>query len=776
MNKNDFYKQLMSEYTFDAEKIRNNAKKGRFARQKISPLTIGITASVAAATVACGTLAITMLDNKNGISLVDTGSRTLSDLSAAERVKAAIEQQNKDKDNEEIKDVLITFTSPLAPAQVEDILSEYIEGNVPVKAVYLSDSNLIMGNEQVAAVFKGEQTIQAVAVQCAASVKSDLQSDISVLLVEDWSESDFTSSVPISPEDVDDIETIEITIPKDENNNITPDITPDTDKPVLDVPGIDTPVTEAPDQSPENGDAPTEDETVETDTTSESEENNSTDETVEVPEPDETTDVPPEESNTDPVEPSVPEVPAQPEQPIQPVAPTLPDGVVLPENPDKAIYEIEHLNADKAFFLNNNIFLVKTKTDISLYNYNGYIEKLISVIDCSNAEIHWIAEKGNRMLVSGVDENGTRNQLWYIDASEKTIIDLKAKDVVMDGEIISVGYNASSEMLAINIKEEDAHYIAVFSLTSSGKLDFVGIPFDTTAKTSLLGANGSTLYVAATDGALTQVYAVDVYTNASRILKTYNNNPVISANYAFTYGIISPSVNAVTGKIEIFDPAAEMFTTTDFFSEKLVFGASTNSFYANGKVYTISGNAIVPASGLNTTAPIDYDKSFSATYMATVKNGKVCIYDSPYSYENKNGNLNFTHITSSGATEFRAALNGAIAIANALDLGDCEESGITTQTMLIDSMSVYYSKNAVKHLMSICSINEYRYSPEYVSGKLTTICVNDTELVINSSDENSAKGIVYVKTGPFAGKTAYRGISVSFVREDGVWKLDTIIR
>ena len=90
MNKNDFYKQLMSEYAFDAEKIRNNAKKGRFAKQKISPIAIGLTAAVAAVTVTVGTVAVSMIDDRHGVDLVG-GNSTLSALSPAERIQHAIE-------------------------------------------------------------------------------------------------------------------------------------------------------------------------------------------------------------------------------------------------------------------------------------------------------------------------------------------------------------------------------------------------------------------------------------------------------------------------------------------------------------------------------------------------------------------------------------------------------------------------------------------------------------------------------------------------------------
>ena len=51
MNKNEFYKQLMSEYSFDADKIRENAKRGKNARQKLQPMYIGMTAAAAALVV-----------------------------------------------------------------------------------------------------------------------------------------------------------------------------------------------------------------------------------------------------------------------------------------------------------------------------------------------------------------------------------------------------------------------------------------------------------------------------------------------------------------------------------------------------------------------------------------------------------------------------------------------------------------------------------------------------------------------------------------------------
>ena len=94
MNKNEFYKQLMSEYSFDADKIRENAKRGKNARQKLQPMYIGMTAAAAALVVTVGTLAAVNLTKDNGVSLTDSG---LATLSANDRVIHAIEQLEKER-------------------------------------------------------------------------------------------------------------------------------------------------------------------------------------------------------------------------------------------------------------------------------------------------------------------------------------------------------------------------------------------------------------------------------------------------------------------------------------------------------------------------------------------------------------------------------------------------------------------------------------------------------------------------------------------------------
>lgn len=782
MNKNDFYKQIMSEYTFDADKIRENAKKGRFARQKISPLTIGITATVAAATVVCGTMAMTMMGGRNGVSLIDN-NKPLAELSTADRVRAAIEQQNKAQNNDEMTDVLVTFITPMSPAAAEDILSSYTDKNVPVKTVYLEDGSKITGSEQIAAVFKGSNNIYAMAVQCAGSVMSQLQSDPSVYLVELVSEAELDTIVPIQPEDAETVEVNEIVTPP-VVEPVTPSVPviPETYDVQTDETVNETVQTES---SETEGSSNTVDTSESAETAESIEPSESSEPTDESVQPDDVTTEPetsqPIQNETaesvTPAEPIGPTVPENPVTPVVPevVIPTLPQGVTLPENPDRFVYDTVNYDIDSAFFVTNNVFYASNDREFVLYSFNGYMERTELLIECSEPRIHWIAENGGYLLVSANGENGNRNKLWLVDAYNLTATDLHAEDSVMDGTLVGVGYNAEYRTLVMNIKENGSHYICAYSLDTNGGCEYISIPFDSSAKTTIMTCTDKKVYLSVADGALTQIYAVDINSGEAKLLRTYDNNPKISKNLAFTHAIIAPSDSALTGNTEIFDPSTETFISTGYFNEKISFGASRHSFSVGDSYYTLTSGGISSAGGINTIAPIDYKKSFSSSYTASAVNGYVRITESSYTNDNKTALLTFGHITPNADGKYRNELNGAIGMNNALALVKCREAGITTKPLLLDSLSVYYSEKAIAQLKNQCNISDFG-ALNYTKGGLKAIRADETVLVISSERDSSASGMLYIKAGSFGGKTAYRSVNVNFVKENGAWKLDSILK
>ncbi len=759
MNKHDFYKELMSEYSFDAEKIRTNAKKGKYAKQKISPMAIGLTAAVAACTVACGTLAFSMLGSKSGVELVDTGSQSLSALSSSERVRYAIEQQNKEQNSEAIHDVLVTFAQPLRSEQAKSIIAEYTDVNIPVKAVYLADGSKVSGSEQVADIFSGEYSISALCIQCAGSAMSQLQNAPEIFLVELMSEADLDTAVPMDPEAV---ETVEAVIPDFDPDDIydIPEQSTSSDNAVIVIP------------NEEENTVPDDIESVETDeSTDASESTEATDtetiESTESAEADET------------VEPAgsaeAPDTTVEADEPDAPPVNTdaLPDGVILPVDPESYVYEVKDIKAQSAYFVTDDILFAITEDTFALYGFYTGSEMPILTVECSGAVVHWIDDDGGRLIVSGIGENGMRNKLWLVDAYSKSAFDLKAEDSVMEGTLAGVGYNEDAEILILNVKQQGEYYIAAYTLSGT-KAEYINEPFHTDAKVSLLGYHGSTVYLAATDASLTQIYAVDVCTSELRIINTYDNRPEISKNYAFTHGLITPSDTAVTGKIEIFDPATESFIVTDYFDEAVVFGASKHSFYTEDGIYTIANGMIQRATDISELAKIDWKKSLSERYAAVATDEGIKITESVYSDKNMTSVLAWGKVESQCAAEFSAAVNGAIGVNNMLALSQCKDAGVKTPETLQKTLAVYYTENAAAQLRELCNISSAGLLT-YNNGGLDEIRAGKTALVINSNDGASAEGKLYIRIGTLCGTTAYRVVDVKFQYENGSWKLDTII-
>lgn len=765
MDKHEFYKQLMSEYSFDTEKIRTNAKKGKYARQKISPMAIGFTAAVAACTVVCGTLAFSMFGSRGGVDLVDTGAQSLSALSSSERVRYAIEQQNKEQNSEVVHDVLVTFVSPLPSAQAKSVIVDYTDVSIPVKAVYLADGGKISSAEQIEAVFSGDYDISALCIQCAGSVMSQLQAAPEIFLVELMSQTDIDTATPMTPDAMQEVDTVIPDISQSDIDDIPQQTTTGSVTIVIpddeDIIGTDT----IPDADGDN----------DTDGDTSVPEDSDTGDNAETSEPDggdtsEPDDFPQEDSQpTEPTEPLEPTIPS--EQPAE--VDTLPEGVTLPTSPEPYSHEVELIGVQNSFFLTEDIFYASTEYEIGLYTFSGTSAVRVFSMECVSPVVHWIDDNGGRLIVSSIGENGMRNKLWLVDAYSKAAFDLKAEDTVMDGTLAGVGYNEESEVLILNVKQYGEYYVAALSLSST-EAEYINVPFETKAKVSLMGYHGGNVYLAVSDGSLTQIYAVDVYTDKSRIIRTYDNSPKISKNYAFTYALILPSDTAVTGRIEIFDPVSESFIVTDYFDETLVFGASKTAFYTPSGVYAISNGAIEPTNDIAELAKIDYAKSFSGSYCAAVVDGKIRITQSVYSTANMTALLEWGSVESDCSKELWSAFEGAIGVNNALAEHLCAQSGVTDNAMLTDVISLYYTESAAQKLCALCGVsNSVRLN--YTDGGLSKLRADRTKLVITSDDGSTAVGKAYVRIGSVCGTVAYRVIDVRFTSENGSWKLDTII-
>ena len=761
MNKKDFYKQLMSEYSFDADEIKKNAKKGRTAGHRISPMHIGMTAAAAVVTVAAGTVIFSLAGRNDGVSLV--AGDTLAALSDTQRLEKAMEEMRRNEGSSELKDVLITFTEPLDPAQVQSILTSHAEGSVNVKMLYFADGTRAVGEEQVRSGFAGTNKISGAVINCAGSLMASLYSDSNIFAVEAITDSDDISAVSPINVNTESTEPVYTDIPDNDNITAPSEDSPETAEDTMDGEEIDT------------GEGSTDgtSESFDTDETCETESLVGED-TFETTSPDETYD------NTGSSEAERPDntTPADPDNnggtsADVPVisSETLPSGVTLPAAADKFSFDT-YVDADNAFFVSDELFYVKTDSSIAFYRFNGSEPVLVDEEECAEAKICYLSENGSRMLISGV-EDGKRRKLFLADASSESIYDLAAEDIVMDGTLSGIGFNDITNMLYLNVKENGVYYVTAAELVGDS-LDFISICFESDTKTTLLASDGNNVYLAAADGTLTRVYRVSYDGSAKTAVASLEGSPKISNNLAFTHAAITPADSSSAGVTEIFDPVTESFIRLDSPASSLTFGASRHSFSADGSIYTISGGKINSSAGISVLSAIEYRRSFSSLYTATVAYGCVKITPAAYTSEVMNSRITFGDLTDSAPADIRAALNGAIGVNNVLAQDKAAEAGITTQSQLIRCISVYYSDSAEAAIRKKCDISEYG-ALSFMNGGLSGISVSDTALVISSKTDSAASGTLYIKAGTFGGKTAYFPRSVDFVKENGSWKLNTVL-
>lgn len=745
MNKKDFYRELMSEYSFDAEKIKQNAKKGRFARQRISPVSIALTAAVAACTVAVGTLAMSIINSREGGVVLDTSGNTLSGLTAAERLQQALAAQDKDKESSETINVLVTFTSYMTPQEAQSvIMSSLNESTVPVKAVFLADESRITDKAAIEELFGGSaQNIRAVAISCKASFMGVLQQRAEVALAEPVSEEELATASIVDKDAINDIiDTIEPAPPISEPDSSDP--TPGGVMP--DIPDEPTQTTETTESS---------------NSTSETGEGTSEPATPEISEAPAVTE--PESSEPADV---VPDVTAPSED-------LLPEGVRLPMTVDKVLLESDDIGAENAFFISDKTVFVKSAEKIALYSFDGWKLTLEAQADAVDAKVGWAAEKGGRLIVSSLCDDSRRTKLWYIDADGYLIRDMSAEDMVMDGAITGVGYNESSRLLAVSVKENGTYYVCAARVDNSGSYDYIGTPFESKSKITLMCSGGNTIYLAVTSGSLTQVMAVDAVAETTDNIKNYDNNPKISKNLAFTQSVIAPSDSAVIGFTEILEGATGKFAVTDFFDTAISFGASRNCFVADGQCYTVSDGKVAAAGGIAVLAPIEYKKSFSALYaVSSVNEGRIKISESIYTAQNKSGLLTFTAITENCSDKLKTAMLNAIGVNNALAQKACERAGLDTADKLEQAVNAAYSQSAAAKLRAKCSIASTVLN--YTNGGLKAISADSVVLVISSQSDTKASGTLYIAAGSFGGRAAYSSVNVNFVYENG-WKLDMVL-
>lgn len=744
MNKRDFYKELMSEYMFDKDKICANAKKGKLAGRSPLPIYIGMTAAVAAAVVIVGSVVFTSFGRNNGVQI--SPEKPLAALSEKERLDRAIAEIQRNKDSTEHIDVFITFRTKLSPKSAQVLLSQYSDGTVPVKMLYMADGSRAMGTNEIGSIFKSNSgEILAAVINCAGYKVAQINSNELVLLAEPVSEDDNIADI----------------------NPVSTDVTPpEIDPPVVDPPVVDPPKT---DNSQPGGD------------------NSGSSNTHQPPDIDDPPDEPSSGTSEDPnsgsdpsdpdgsgssgtstSEPSAtgdpatsgdtPGTPVTPEPPPVKV-PGIPEDVKLPYNTESASFITDDLGAQKAYFLSGNVFYVKSENAVSLYKWDGAKETLAVSQPITDAKVVWVSENGLRMMVSGT-ENGVRKKLFIVDAKNCTINDMNIENMVGEGYVVDAAYNESLDVFALNVFDVDSRYIYTAKLSGYQPSNEQIIAYGS-EHLSLLAAYNGVVYYSDTVGKSTVVYKFEDGENLE--VKALDNLYVSTLNSAFTHALLVSS-----NGFYIFDPATESLLLMS--SDKASFGASAHSFSDGKSYFTVSAGAIVPESGISAIAKIDFTRSFSSKWAALVSNGSVRIIPSVYTERVKTDGITFVQPEEKASAEQRAAVNSAIGVINALASGSCKDCGLGTSEKLISVIDACFSANESRYIKALCEVSQSG-ELKYTNGGFTSVNVSDTVLVMDG-DHN---GTLYIKAGTFDGKTAYRTVQITLITENGRLLMDSVV-
>lgn len=726
MDKREFYKELMSEYTFDKNKILANAKKGKMAGRKPLPIYIGMTAAAAVIITVSGVSIAMHMDGSTGAVLNPTNGPVLMDLSPEERVKKALEELRKNENSTEMHDVLVTFSSPLAPPQAQGVLAS--QSSVAVKMLIMEDDSKITNVKEIEAAFNGGTAkIRGAVINCAGYMMTQIDSSEFVDLVEMLSKEDLANLMAIEP-------VVTPPVPVNPDNNSKPDENNSGmggENPITPVVGVD----DVPDTSD-----------VEDNTTG--------------------------GQNSNPENPDNPAVPVNPDTPdnqINPEQPTntskLPDGVTLPNSAaEKQSYITDDIGAERAYFLTEDVFFVKTKNALRLYRWNGEVETLAAEQKAEDVKICWISENGGRLMVTGV-ENGVRNKMYIVDATNCTINDMKVENIVNGGKISGAAYNETLDVLAVNVNYEGSNDIYVANLSGYQTANETLVASGLSEGAALLAASNGAVYFSnltvSANGAGTTIYkyAEGSVTEAQKLEGAY----VAVTNSAFTHAIVMGA-----GGSFVFDPATEKMISVQ--SDKTIsFGVAAHSLACNGGYFTVKGGQLVVDDSISTIAKIDFMRSFSTKYAAVVSNGSVRIIPAPYTSKILAQGVTFVQPSENASAEARAAVNSAIGLINAIADGKVAKSGIDTAQKFSQTIDACFTTAAASQLKTKCAIADG--SVNYSSGLLSAINVADTVLAM----QNNESGTLFVKAGTFDGRAAYTAISVKLAVENGTLKADCII-
>lgn len=505
MNKNDFYKELMSQYALDPEKIRMNALKQakKPAWQRVASTywkpALGV-AAAAAVTVGAVSFA-------NRSSAPDVIVAPEAALSASQRLIEAEKSYYNIGDEELYADMYVTFMEPVSYTEILMALSAVEDsGEIDLCSIYLENETVLRDDiDNFAAEHADEKTAVAAKLSLPISYYRDIQ-DLSIVYLAELGSNDINDEtfVPIEVEDDDPLENDHLSIAP---VTTTAPVVTTTPFSFEELPETTT------EEAPVIGESAGDSTVVPPVTTADGEASEETAaETTEAT----TTEAPetaPEETTT-----------------------TYYRGDVglLTE-----IYELNVQNALKTYIVDNNV-VVLSKEQAYIYTIGGFAgSQYGNAVDVANPKL---AYKGDdRIILTGCNADGVRNIIISINAETDAYVVYDASANIGSNEIASVSYCEEADKFYLKAVSQSSSLVYELHVLSDTELSFRPL-IEVEAPLSIAGSSRDVFYFTTNSGTdRTTLYSFNCLDGTLLEYANFGNDVKIKRSADFRSFAIIPS-------------------------------------------------------------------------------------------------------------------------------------------------------------------------------------------------------------------------------------------
>ena len=554
MNKNDFYKELMTQYALDPEKIRMNALKQ--AKKPAWQRAVGDYWKPAMGAAAAVAVTVAGVTYANRSSVPDIVVDQNDVLSASQRlIEAEMDYYNTEK-NEETTDVYVTFMEPVSYNELIMAFSAVADsGEFKLCSVYLDDSPVDgVALDALIAGSADEETVIAAKVSLPLSCYRDVQ-DLSIVYLAELASEEINDDTfePIPVEDDDPLESDYMSI-----------TTTVTEKPVVTTTPFSFEATSTtPEEIPVIGESDNQNgmTTVPPETTSE----------VELEEPDETT-----EETTE-----VTTVPVETTTPEETTTTYFRGEVGLMTE----IYELNVKNSLETHISGDNV-VVLAKNEAYFYTIGGFTAAPYGeTIAISNPKLAY--KDDSVVLLTGCREDGVRCMISVVNLIENTVYTYDASANIGDCEIGDIRYSEAADKYFMKAVSADS--TLVYELTIDNAVYFRPLA-EIEAPVSLAGYKNNLLYFTICESSTsTRLYSFSCVDGTSVEIAQFGSVKLRRGSDFESFGVYADE-----GMTYIYDVNIGMLVSAALDESTRLITNGTETFFSVGDVtYKIDSSSAV---------------------------------------------------------------------------------------------------------------------------------------------------------------------------------------